>query len=538
MNELARQWRALAKRWAELSKSVRMAIAATAGLVLVGALVAVALNREPAMSVLFSNVSADDKLRIVERLGVMGVPQRVTEEGKTIWVPQDQVHEVRMMLASEGLPSGPGVGFEVFDEQRFGESELTEEVKYHRALEGELGRTISHLAGVRRARVHLVLPKRSLFVQDSEGASASVVLHLRPGWKVRDEQARGIVHLVAASVRGLNPERVTVLDGEGRRLDGAGDEKGDLAEDALAFRQQVEEAKERAVQQMLDTTLGPGHSLVRVAANVDFTREERTEETYDPQGVAPRSFQITEEGAGAGAGTLGGVPGAASNLPGGAPPENGAGVAQGAKRSETRNFEVSKVLRHSVEPVGRVVGLQVAVVVDGKWEGEGEERTFTPLPKNELNKIRGLVASAVGLDEDRGDRITIESVPFAPVSGYEPSLLEGVLGPYADYVPTAFLCILGLIALLIISRRVKQFQEALREAEQVEVKELPGDGVRERLGLAEGEGGVSGELTAGDQDSIDMEKIEEVRRLASKLAGEQPEAAANVIRLWLGGDSA
>ena len=548
MNEIARQFGELMKRWRGLSATARFALSSVAVLLGLAVIAILVANTEPTLAVLFSNLSKDDENRIVERLSTMAVTYRVDEETGTVSVPRSRVHEIRLLLAQEGIPSGNGVGFEVFDQQRFGESEFSEEVKYHRALEGELGRTISHLSGVRRARVHLVLPKRSLFSNAAQGATASVVLHLRPGWKVREDQARGIVHLVASSVRGLTPEHVTLVDGEGRKLGGGGETQEEGATDLLSFRRQVERSKEQAAQELLNTTMGAGRSMVRVAAEVDFTREERTEETYDPQGIAARSFQIVEEGAGVAGPSVGGVVGTPSNLPGGAPPVGGAASRSGlAKRSETRNFEVSKVLKHMVEPVGRVSGLQVAVVVDGKWTGEGEERKFQPLPKAELDKIRGLVATAVGIDEKRGDRVTVESVPFAEPSHYEPSWLEKWLGPYVDYIPMAVLGLLALVVLMAVRRRflaARAQDAALQLTDGVRVKQLTAEGrteeVRERLlamrsGEATKQALPAGESaqTSQDRQQLSADKMEEIRALASELAGQEPEAAARVIRGWI-----
>ena len=545
MDELSRQLAKLRKGWQKLAPGPRWAIGISAGLLLVAVLAILVANRDPSMAVLFSNVSEDDQLRIAERLGTLGIPQRVDEETNTVLVPKSRVHEVRLMLAAEGLPSGPGVGFEVFDQQRFGESEFSEQVKYHRALEGELGRTISHLAGVRRARVHLVLPKRSLFVGSANVGSASVVLHLQPGWKVREQQAKGIVHLVASSVRGLAPERVTLVDGEGRKLGGGAASEEAVASESLGFRRQVEQSKERAVQQLLDATMGPGRSLVRVAAEVDFTREERTEETYDPEAVAPRSFQIVEEGPGRPGDAASGVPGAPSNLPGGETPENQGLSNNAAKRSETRNFEVSKVLRRSIEPVGRVTGLQIAVIVDGTWSGEGEQRTFEPLPKGELDKIRGLIASAAGIDEERGDRVTIESVPFAEAQAYEPSLVEKTLGPYTDYIPTILWLLGGAYVLLWVRKQIRQMNE--RTAAAAAAAAAAAKAEPQAKALSDGE--VAAETKArllavsepvrddgeGGRRRLNPGKLDEIRRLASDLAGQEPQAAARVIRSWLAG---
>jgi flagellar M-ring protein FliF len=439
------------------------------------------------------------------------------------------------------LPSGGGVGFEVFDQQRFGESEFSEQVKYHRALEGELARTISHLAGVKRARVHLVLPTRSLFAANEQDASASVVVHLVPGWKIRDEQVKGIVHLVASSVRGLDAERVTLVDGDGRPLGRGTHNEGELANDADAYRREIEHSKERAAQQMLDTTLGNGKSMVRVAAAVSFTREEVTEERYDPQTIAQRSFQITEERDGAGNRSVGGLPGTPSNLPGGEAASSapgGGGVV--SRRSETRNYEVSKISRRAVEPVGRVTGMQVAVVVDGRYRGTGEKRKFEALGKDELDRISHLVAGAIGIDDKRGDRIVVECIAFAPAPPVidDRSVVERAIGPYSDYVKYGLLALAALIAFRMLRKALNGRPEHPPTlADVLGANTLPalGEGNaqshNEPLALPQTSLPNSGKNNASD------EAVEQVRLLASEMASNEPEAAARVIRGWLSDSS-
>jgi flagellar M-ring protein FliF len=537
--------------------------------------------------VLFSNLGEDDAARIVLRLKAANVPYELGPDGTSILVPAPLVHETRLTLASEGLPSGGGVGFEVFDQQRFGESEFTEQVKYHRALEGELARTISHLAGVKRARVHLVLPTRSLFADREQDASASVVVHLVPGWKMRDDQVKGIVHLVASSVRGLDPEHVTLVDGDGRPLDRSDsrEEQGELTGKADAYRREIEHSKERAAQQMLDTSLGRGKSMVRVAAAVSFTREEVTEELYDPETIAQRSFQLIEEREGAGGRTVGGLPGTPSNLPGGEAATLGPGTGAGlVRRSETRNYEVSKYMRRAVEPVGRVTGLQVAVVADGRYRGTGDKKKFEALSQSELDRIQKLVAGAIGIDEKRGDRVVVECIPFAPavVPPDDRSLVEKTLGPYAQYVLWALLAIAAFIAYRVLNKALQRrpggkastadllLSRALPGSPEAQNAALPsGDaGVLEglqglQLGAAQsGEPALAGIGGAGDtaqagaaqpgaaeqplkpvipksllnkskEPNPDAEAIEQVRQLAQEMASKEPEAAARVLRSWL-----
>jgi flagellar M-ring protein FliF len=533
MADWAARLRPWQERWAKFSLLARIAIAAAA-LMAIGALVFVTTERTPHKSVLFSNLADDDAARIVEKLRAANIPYEFGPEGTSLLVPDTQVHETRLMLASEGLPNGGGVGFEVFDQQRFGESEFSEQVKYHRALEGELARTISHLAGVKRARVHLVLPTRSLFAANEQDASASVIVHLVPGWKMRDEQVKGIVHLVASSVRGLDPDHVTLVDGDGRALGRGTHNEGELANDADAYRREIERSKERAAQQMLDTTMGTGKSMVRVAAAVSFTREEVTEETYDPQTIAQRSFQITEERDGAANRTVGGLPGTPSNLPGGETASSApAGGGAVLRRSETRNYEVSKISRRAVEPVGRVTGMQVAVVVDGRYRGTGDKRKFQALGKDELDRLQHLVAGAIGIDEKRGDRIVVECIPFAPAAPIidDRSIVERTVGPYSDYLKYAGLALLALIVYRMLRKALAQVPERNRTlADVMGGPVLPALGGIRTGQLPESLAMPQAALPAGGGSD---EALEQVRVLASEMASNEPEAAARVIRGWL-----
>ena len=529
----------LRDRFMALPMQTRLAALAGVGVLVGAAIFFAAQSAQAPMEVLFSELSPDDHARIVDRLSRMSVPL-TTEDGNTIYVPSDRVHETRLTLAAEGLPGASGVGFEVFDEPRYGESEFGEQVQYHRALEGELSRTISHLAGVERARVHLVLPQRSLFVRRESLASASVVLHLTPGWRVREDQAAGILHLVSSSVRGLDPDNVTLVDGEGRNLMPVADENG-LSNDALEFRQRVERQRERAVQRLLDETYGPGVARVTVAADVDFRREERTEEHYIPEESATRSFQITQENDPTANGPAAGVPGAATNLPGGAPPDaTNAQNAQGTtgRRSETRNFEISKTVSHRVEPVGRVQRLQVAVLVDGVYDS-GE---FVARDDEELQRIQQIVSAAAGLDEERGDRINVTCVPFhQPEPLEDPYAFARPFMPYWPLAASAGAFLFLLIAFFLWRRRQKRLRKeaeerAAREAEERAAREAEGSdesqelSVREMMEQSESAQDIRRQLADGGENE---EEAAEIQMLAAGLAAEDPERAARILVSWL-----
>lgn len=549
MEPLQRAWSTVLERWNALTSAQRMAVSIT-GAALVGALaLAAALQGEPAYDILFANLSDDDAARIVMRLRESNTPFRLGTDGHSILVPGNTVHETRLMLAGEGMPNGGGVGFEIFDAQRFGESEFAEQVKYHRALEGELSRTIGHITGVESARIHLVMQSRTLFARDRTSASASVALKLAPGVRMQDAQVAGIVHLVASSVRGLDPGNVTVVDSQGKRLSDAGQEAGGAATNTLGFKRDLEKQKEHAIQELLDIAVGPGKSMVRVDADVNFAREERTEEEFDPESATPRSFQLTEERSNTDTQLSGGIPGAPSNLPGAAAETAGNNSAGQSRRSETRNFEVSKVTRHTVEPVGRVTRINVAAIVDGKWSKPakpGGESTFTPLPAAELEKIKGVIASAVGADQARGDRITVECVPFPTVDletgPHDPiaALLEKY-EPYLKYVGMLLGLIAAIVVFFMVRNRMKTAMQTLALA--------PRGGVS--VSVRSGAAGTATDGTDADTralPAITPENAQDViarfrqqptndhddlRRLVAEVAANDPDQAARIIRNWL-----
>lgn len=521
------------RRFASLSLRSRVALVVACASLVAAAILAYAVLSEPRYGVLYSQLSADDAAHIVERLHALHVPYEVEDGGATIRVPEESVHETRLTLAGEGLPRGSGVGFELFDEQRFGESDFSEQIQYRRALEGELARTISTLSGVESARVHLVLPERTLFTDRDRGASASVALRMRPGWRVSRAQVQGVVHLVASSVPGLAPEAVTVVDGEGRPLTSGDDAQGRLA-GSNEVRERIERHRQKAVQDLLDLSLGPGVAVAQVSAQIDFSRVERVEETYDPEQVATRSFEVTAEGPNGGNAGAAGVPGAVSNLPGGPAPETpGGGAAPGSRRTERRNFEITKTVHRAVSPIGRLSRLTVAVVVDGTWTGEGAERTFEPRPEEEMNRIRALASTAAGLDESRGDVITVECVPFhvssASETAAEPDPYQAFLDAYGLYAAIALGVLLLLILLLVIwVVRARRRRRKQKEAEEKAKKALPApeeDGEESES--------VDGELLFDNEGLAAFADYEELRAITEEVASKDPVLTAQVVRTWI-----
>lgn len=368
---------------------------------------------------LFTNLTSEDAGEIVKKLKDAKTPYQITADGKGVLVPSDKVYELRLTLASEGLPQGGGVGFEIFDRKNFGMTEFVQKLNYQRALQGELSRTIAQLTGVEQARVHLVIPEKSLFKDNERPATASIVLKMKSSRALQDSEVQGVVHLVAASIEGMDPEHVTVLDSRGKMLSKGGnnDPTSRMSTAMQETQRSYERNAEERIQSLLDRIVGGGKSVARVTATFDFKQVERVEEKFDPESIAVRSEQRTEE-KGSSTTSGAGVPGVQTNL-GRTTPGAGATSGGGSKNDETLNYEVSRSTAKIIEPVGALSKLSVAVLVDGKYEepaavkdGQVAKAKYTPRSPDELQKIETLVKSAIGFNLERGDQLSVQNVPF------------------------------------------------------------------------------------------------------------------------------
>lgn len=527
---------ARARAWAvALPRPARVLIATTlvAALALGGYLAYRAANVP--YEALYSQLDRDDAAAVVAKLRELHVPYRLRSEGATIDVPAERVHELRLELASAGLPRGGGVGFESFDRMRLGATEFEQQVLFRRALEGELARSVSTLRAVESARVHLVLPERTVFVSRSEPATASVVVRLRPGRRLGGAEVSGIVHLLASSVPGLAAEKVTLVTTEGLMLHrprGEGEAAGDDPQNRAGEARALETSLEDRVRALLERVVGPGHADVRASVELDLARVERTEDRYDPDGGALRSEERTTERAGGASTppTVAGVPGAESNLPGGAAP--GAQTTPGAgnnlvRESQTRNFEVGHVIERRVSTGGAVRRVTVAVVVDGVERTAGGRTTVVPREREEIDRLEALVRGAVGYDARRGDVVTVASVPFAgraaaaPAGAAQPRARPAARPPrWRRYVPAAgaaaaLLVVAGVAGVIGLRRRASR-----RAAEAAEAAWPPG---------------TQGLLRESGAEPI-PETFEALRDVALARAASDPASAALVLRFWLGGD--
>lgn len=387
-------------------------------------------GQTPDYRLLYSNLSDRDGGAIIESLQQMNIPYRFAEGGGALMVASNKVHEARLKLASQGLPKGGNVGFELMENQKFGITQFAEQVNYQRALEGELARSVQSIGAVAAARVHLAIPKPSVFVKEKQKPSASVVISLQGGRMLDSSQVNAIIHLISGSVPELSARNVTVVDQNGALLspdhDGVGSEGLDANQ--LKYVQQVEQSYIKRIEALLVPMLGANNVRAQVAANIDFSRTEQTAETYkpnkDPSGSAIRSQQSSEVLNGAGL-NASGVPGALTNqppVPAVAPivaASNAVGSAAGnlasLQKESTVNYEVDRTISHIVLPVGSIKRLSVAVVVNGNRrapDGKGNS-IDKPLSDAEKELINSLAKDAVGFDPARGDSLNVQVASFA-----------------------------------------------------------------------------------------------------------------------------
>lgn len=495
--------------------------------------------QEPNYRPLYSRLSQQDAAEVVEALKAGNIPYRLDANTGAILVPAAQVHEVRLGLASQGLPRGEGVGYELLQrDQGFGTSQFMENARFNRALEAELARSISALNGVESARVHLAIPKQSVFIRERNQPSASVLVNLRPGRGLGESQVAAIVHMVASSVPGLEHDKVTVVDQRGRLLTRKEDNLLDATAQQLDYKQQLEDAYVRRIEALLTPMLGPGGVRAQVDARLEFGVEESTQELFDPAGIAVRSEQLSEQQKEDR--PVGGVPGALTNQPPqagtlapGEPLDDAESRLVESSRNQTRNYEVSKTIRHSRRPLGVIQRLSVAVLVDEKDAVDEEGNPIRqPLSQEELDRISSLVQQAVGFDAERGDTISVISAPFQGQDSAERTpLLEQ---PWVWETGRLLLAALLALALLVFVVRPllrnlfgpKQPEEL---EEDPELEQLPG--AEEPLQLPGPEG--ENPLLAGVPAPV---SYEDALTAARQLVSQEPAVAANVVKDWLAED--
>jgi flagellar M-ring protein FliF len=510
------------------------------------------MNREDYQT-LYSDLGTDEAATIVEKLKSQKVPYQVGDSGRSIKVPAERINELRLQLASEGLPQGGKIGFEIFDRTNLGMTEFAERVSYKRALEGELARTILSLKEIGQARVHVALAKESLFESQSEPTKASVVLKLKTGKQLSQSMISGIVHLVSSAVEGLTPNNVTVVDSNGRLLsESHGSPEEALTASQMDLRAKTEKDLTAKVVNILEPIVGEGRVKADASVLMDFSRREQTEEKYDPQSVI-RSQQKVEEQNQAPSNAVAGVPGTKSNSADPGPnfipiSQNGGGSF--AKHTETINYEVSKTVRHTLDPAVTVQRLSVAVIVDDAVQTEtGKDgavvRKTTPRSAEDLKKIKDVVTAAVGIDMNRGDVLTVENIAFEA----SPEMVEtpvGFLGFFSDWKTllrpalryTAFL-LLFLMAYLLLFRPVsKRLLVSVEQSLQAgpPSRELSEGAAASALSLATPKTVKELEAALGPIGTVsiaDVSKSDILKQRIAEFVQKDPEKGAQLVRAWL-----
>ncbi len=380
---------------------------------------------------LYRGLAEDEVAEVAGALRAENIDYRLADGGTSILVPAAEVYEARIRVAGQGLPRRGASGFELFDRPGFGVTEFVHRVNYLRAVQGELARSVEQLEPVERARVQVVIPeRRSVVAARQRKPRASVVVQLRPGRSLEEEQVRAIVHLVASSVESLQVADVTVVDDAGRLLAPQGDVAGGgrIAGGASGHQKRVETELAERIESILEKTVGPGGVVARVRADMDWTESEVTEEVFDPDSQVARSEHRSSEESQDGSTGTAGVPGVASNTPAlaNAAGPGGASGSSANRNEETINYEISKKVSRRVVPMGRVERLSIAVLVADPVAAEGQEAPPAWSPE-QLGRFEELARQAAGFSVKRGDSITVTSAPFRSPTGDFPE--EPPLGP-------------------------------------------------------------------------------------------------------------
>ena len=515
--------------WSGTTMSQRVFIGALATLVIAIFIGLVVWLGRPEYATLYSNLTPEDADRIVKSLETQKIPHRLEQDSKgvVILVPQDKVQAQRIKIAGEKLVTGQGVGFEIFDEVKMGQPEFVQKIAYRRALEGELARTMSEFPSVESARVHLVIPNRSLFIEEQQKPSASVLLKLKGGKSMDVKDVQAIVNLVTMAVEGLDKSRVSIADNNGKVLYQPDEESSlnGLTRTQFDHKVLTQQNLERRIEELLTPVIGAGRVIARVNADLDFSQKTVRKEIYDPEKTVVRSEMRSEESSQGRASLEGGVPD--PNFRGDGP---GGTVSnqQATRENRTTNFEINKEEHSIVGTVGAIDRLTVAVIVDGTYEkGADGVMAFKPRTDDELKRIRQLVSNAVGFNSTRGDTLEVSNIAFGTT---EIESAPGTASIIADYAmrfgkPMLNALLVFLFLVMIVRPVVLALIRPKVEGKMLEGLEgLPQS--EERLALVE----EDDEAVAA---TAMLEKIEDIKAHALQLSEQNLDQAVGIIRSWL-----
>lgn len=516
------------KQGLDVLKSLPLMQKVIAGLVVAGVLFGLLsltfVGSKPSMKVLYANLNSGDAAEIVAQLKERRIPYELTENGTAILVGHNDVYETRLALATEGLPKGGGVGFEIFDKTSLGTTDFVQKLNYHRALQGELARTISQFEKIKAARVHLAQPKESVFVEDSKPPSASISVSLAGRDKLSKQEIKAIVNLVGSAIPGLEEENITLVDTAGHLLfRKEGDEGSLLSATQIEYQQKLERTLRSKLETMFEEVVGVEKVIARVSTDIDFNNVDISEEVYDPEAQVVRSEQVLTERDGS-QDVQEGIPGVKGQLATYTAAGESGGSGLGFKRDNiTRNYEISKKVTRTKTAIGQIRKLSVAIMVDGTYnmvEKDGKMvKEYQARSAEELATLIRMAQNAVGYDAERGDKVEVVSMPFYLSTFVAPS--PDILDQYRVLLnqlalPVALLLVAVCFFLFVIRPffrlMANQQLAAQRMAEQAE-GELVAAQTAEDLSLT-------------PLGMTDKERI-------YKLAQSDPDRAADLVRRWL-----
>jgi flagellar M-ring protein FliF len=494
---------------------------------------------------LYTSMAPEDAATVVQKLKETGVEHRLSDDGSAVSVPSAKLAESRLAIAAAGLPKTGRIGFELFDKTNFGATEFVEHINYKRALEGELERSVTSLAEVEQARVHLTLPKESVFLDQQQPAKASVMIKLHAGAHLSPPNVLAVTNLVASAVEGLSPDAVSVVDMDGTLLSrpkkAAATDGSEITAESMEVRQQLERNLVAKIGQTLEPLLGPNRFRAGASVDCDLTSGDQQEETLDPARSVMVSSQKTEDLTERA--SSGGIPGTSANLP---TTNQAAAKTPGglSRRTENITYQTSRVVRHTRIPQGVIRRMSLAVLLDQsvQWEGEGEQkrRVLVPPAPETLKTIKDLVAGVTGFNAERGDQLIVETLPFEASlnaepprakpaaqpkpTGKDPAWLQFVTKYRELWVPLSLALGLLLVLVRVLFRattRRKPVEEEIQIADALQAAAM------DALPQPASEFSPAGHLGAPNDERLQL--AERVRQLARR----DPAAAKNVLRMWL-----
>ncbi|PLX49638.1 MAG: flagellar M-ring protein FliF [Desulfobulbaceae bacterium] len=512
----------------DVFKSLTLMQRVVAGLVVVGVLIGLLsltfVGTKPVMKVLYANLTTRDAAEVTAKLKENNIPYELTENGTAILVEAGSVYETRLSMAAEGLPKGDGVGFEIFDKTSLGTTDFVQKLNYHRALQGELARTISQFEKIKSARVHVAQPKESVFVEDTRPPSASISVSMAGRDKLSRQEIKAIVNLVGSAIPGLEESNITLVDTTGHLLFRKdGDEDSLLSATQIEYQQKIENTLRSKLETMFEQVVGVERVIARVSADLDFNHVDISEEIFDPETQVVRSEQLLTERDGS-LDSQEGIPGVKGQLATFTEAGEGGEAGVGFKRDNvTRNYEISKTVTRTKAAVGQIQKLSVAVMVDGTYsmvEKDGKMvKEYQKRSDEEIATFLKMAQSAVGFDPERGDQVEVVSIPFHLSSYVEPKpdvldQYRGLLNQLA--LPVALLLVAICFFMFVIrpffrlmANQQVAAQQAVNHIEQeLETAESPEDLSLRPMGMS------------------DKERI-------YKLAQSDPDRAADLVRRWL-----